>query len=246
MAAKKEKTAIQGASAKPKQPRWGMVIDLDKCVGCQACSIACKEENNVPHGSPREQALRRSPTWHRVIASTAGEYPTARVDFVPMPCMHCDEAPCVTVCPAKATYGRPDGIVVQDFRKCIGCRYCIVACPYGVRNFNFKDQRVEEYHRVELPPDRVSTGMWPFPQRVRGVVEKCIFCFHRIDLAMREGKTVGTDVVPACVEECPTRSRAFGDLDDPESEVSRLLAYRGHIRLREELSTHPKVIYLQG
>ena len=226
--------------------RWGMVIDLDKCVGCQACSIACKAENNVPHGSPDEQKLRREPYWHRVITVSEGEYPTARTEFIPMPCMHCDQAPCVTVCPAKATYRREDGIVVQDFRRCIGCRYCIVACPYGVRSFNFKDQIEEEYNRPDLPPDREVKGMWPFPHRIQGVVEKCTFCFHRIDEAIREGKKVGEDVVPACVEACPTKARAFGDLDDPNSEVSQLLASRTSFRLREEMHTQPKVHYLPG
>ena len=226
--------------------RWGMVIDLDKCVGCQACSIACKAENNVPHGSPDEQKFRREPYWHRVITVSEGEYPTARTEFIPMPCMHCDQAPCVTVCPAKATYRREDGIVVQDFRRCIGCRYCIVACPYGVRSFNFKDQIEEEYNRPDLPPDREVKGMWPFPHRIQGVVEKCTFCFHRIDEAIREGKKVGEDVVPACVEACPTKARAFGDLDDPNSEVSQLLASRTSFRLREEMHTQPKVHYLPG
>jgi Fe-S-cluster-containing dehydrogenase component len=227
-------------------PRWGMVIDLDKCVACQACSIACKEENDVPHGSLSDQGKHREIYWHRVISASKGEYPTSRDEFIPMPCMHCDDAPCVVVCPAKATYHREDGIVVQDFRRCIGCRYCIVACPYGVRNFNFKNQAVEEYHRPDQPPNRAVWGMWQFPERVRGVVEKCIFCYHRIDLAIKEGKIVGKDVVPACVEECPTRARTFGDLDDPKSEVSRLLAGRPNFRLREELDTHPKVYYLQG
>ncbi len=226
--------------------RWGMVIDLDKCVGCQACTTACKEENNVPHGSPQEQGQRREIYWNRVIAVSEGEYPTGRVELISMPCMHCDDAPCVTVCPAKATYHRDDGIVMQDFRRCIGCRYCIVACPYGVRSFNFKDQIEEEYHRPDLPPDRVDRGPWPFPQRIRGVVEKCTFCFHRIDQGLKEGKKIGVDVVPACVEGCPTKARTFGDLDDPDSEVSRLLASRGNFRLREELSTHPKVYYLHG
>jgi len=224
-----------------------MVIDLDKCVGCQACTIACKEENNIPHGSPGEQKRRRESHWNRVLAiSQEGEYPAARVEIVSMPCMHCDEPPCVTVCPAKATYRREDGIVMQDFQRCIGCRYCIVACPYGVRNFNFKDQEEKEYHHPDLPPERDDRGPWPFPQRVRGVVEKCTFNFHRIDKALREGKKVGVDVVPACVEACPTKARAFGDLDDPDSGVSRLLAARGHFRLREELHTHPKVFYLMG
>jgi molybdopterin-containing oxidoreductase family iron-sulfur binding subunit len=225
-------------------PRWGMVIDLDKCVGCQACTIACKEENNIPHGSPQEQRQRREIYWNKVIAVSEGEYPTARVEFISMPCMHCDDAPCVIVCPAKATYRRDDGIVMQNFRRCIGCKYCMIACPYGVRNFNYKEPVEEEYQRPDLPPDRDSRGPWPFPHRVHGVVEKCTFCFHRIDQGLREGKIIGTDVVPACVEACPTKARTFGDLDDPDSEVSRLLASRGGFRLREEFSTHPKVFYL--
>ncbi len=223
-----------------------MVIDLDKCVGCQACTIACKEENNVPHGSPQEQSRRREIYWNKVIAVSEGKYPTVRIEFIPMPCMHCDDAPCIIVCPAKATYRRNDGIVIQDFRRCIGCRYCIVVCPYGVRSFNFKDQQEKEYHRPDLPPNRADRGHWPFPQRVRGVVEKCTFCFHRIDQGIRDGKKIGVDVVPACVEACPAKARVFGDLDDPDSEVSHLLASRGSFRLREELSTHPKVYYLHS
>jgi len=224
--------------------RWGMVIDFDKCVGCQACTIACKEENSIPHGSPREQEGRREVYWNRVLAVSEGKYPSVRVEFISIPCMHCDDAPCVIVCPAKATYRREDGIIVQDFRRCIGCKYCMVACPYGVRNFNYKEQEEKEYHRPDLPPDRADRGPWPFPHRIHGVVEKCTFCFHRIDQGIREGKKIGVDVVPACVEACPTKARAFGDLDDPDSEVSRLLAARGGFRLREELGTHPKVFYL--
>jgi Fe-S-cluster-containing dehydrogenase component len=241
-------------------PRWGMVIDLDKCVGCQACTIACKEENNVPHGSPQDEKLRREAFWHKVIAASNGEYPSGRVEFIPMPCMHCDNPPCVTVCPAQATYRREDGIVMQNFRRCIGCKYCIAACPYGVRNFNYKESPEEEYYRPDLPPDRAERGPWPFPRRTHGVVEKCTFCFHRIDEAIREGKKVGgglsqspvpglagsEPVVPACVEACPTRARVFGDLDDPDSQVSQLLASRGGFRLREEMGTRPKVFYLHG
>ena len=224
--------------------RWGMVIDLDKCVGCQSCSVACKVENNVPHGSPQEHTKRTALFWHKVITISHGKYPAVSIDFIPMPCMHCDNAPCTTVCPAKATYRRDDGIVVQDFRRCIGCKYCIVACPYGVRNFNYQEQEEKEYHRPDLPPDRAARGPWPFPRRVHGVVEKCTFCFHRIDLGVKEHKKIGVDVVPACVEACPTRARAFGDLDDPGSEVSRLLASREWFRLREVMGTEPKVFYL--
>jgi molybdopterin-containing oxidoreductase family iron-sulfur binding subunit len=225
-------------------PRWGMVIDLDKCVGCQACSVACKEENNVPHGSPEEQQWMREIYWHKVIAATNGRYPRVSTQVIPMPCMHCDHAPCVTVCPARATYRREDGIVIQNFRRCLGCKYCMVACPYGARSFNYKEQEEEEYFHLDSPPDRSVWGQWPYPTRTHGVVEKCTFCFHRIDKGLKEGKKIGKDVVPACVEACPANARAFGDLDDTGSEVSRLLSTRRPIRLREELDTKCKVYYL--
>jgi len=225
-------------------PRWGMVIDLDKCTGCQACTVACKEENNVAYGSPSENVRRIVPYWNKVIAASVGTFPSVNIEMIPMPCMHCDNPPCVQVCPAKATYLREDGIVIQNFRRCIGCKYCIAACPYGVRNFNYKEQEVQEYHRPDLAPDRSVVGPWPFPQRTHGVVEKCTFCFHRIDQGIKEGKKIGVDVVPACVEACPTEARIFGDLDDPKSNVSRLLGARGSFVLREEMGTHPKVHYL--
>jgi len=234
---------------------WGMVIDLDKCVGCQACSLACKAENNVPHGSPYEQKRRQDIYWHKVIAATEGEYPAVNTQIIPMPCMHCEHPPCVNVCPAKATVKRGDGIVMQNFRRCIGCRYCMVACPYGARNFNFKTQESEEYQRPDLPPDLdlgygSHIGPWPYPHRTRGVVEKCTYCFHRIDQAKENGWEIGSKidgedgVLPACVEACPTEARYFGDLDNPDSMVSKLLASRTYIKLREEMATSPKTIYL--
>ncbi|MFH0942489.1 MAG: 4Fe-4S dicluster domain-containing protein [Chloroflexota bacterium] len=224
--------------------RWGMVIDLGKCTGCQSCSVACKSENNVPYGSPEEHRRRLTPFWHKVIAVSRGEYPTLSIDLIPMPCMHCDDAPCVTVCPARATYHRDDGIVIQNFRRCIGCKYCIVACPYGVRSFNYKEPEAKEYDRPDLPPDRADRGIWPYPHRVHGVVEKCTFCFHRIDQAIREGKKVGEEVVPACAEACPARAIAFGDLGDPDSQVSHLIAAGQWFRLNEGMGTSPKVYYL--
>jgi Fe-S-cluster-containing dehydrogenase component len=224
--------------------KWGMVIDLEKCVGCQACTIACWSENNVPHGSPEEQATDREYYWNKVVTVTEGEYPNVRLEFISMPCMHCDDAPCVSVCPAAATYRREDGIIVQNFRKCIGCKYCMIACPYEARNYNYKEAEEQEYDRPDTPPDYESRGPWPFPHRIHGVVEKCTFCVHRIDEGLRDGKKIGVDVVPACVEACPTRARVFGDLDDANSEVSRLLAANTVIRLREDLGTEPKVYYL--
>jgi molybdopterin-containing oxidoreductase family iron-sulfur binding subunit len=161
----------------------------------------------------------------------------------------------VNVCPAKATYKREDGIVMQNFRRCLGCRYCIVACPYGARNFNFRDQENEDYQRPDLPEDlgisySTHIGPWPYPHRTRGVVEKCTYCFHRIDQALENGQQVGTNldgedgVVPACVEACPAEARYFGDMDDPNSAVSKLLASRTYMKLREEMSTEPQTTYL--
>ena len=120
----------------------------------------------------------------------------------------------------------------------------MAACPYGARSFNSREQEEKEYHRQDLPPDRSVWGQWPYPTRTHGVVEKCTFCFHRIDQGLKEGKKIGKDVVPACVEACPANARAFGDLDDTTSEVARLLSARRPIRLREELSTQCKVYYL--
>src|SRR5574341_1669163 len=117
--------------------RWGMVIDLDKCTACQACTVACKEENNVPTPGPAASARGREIFWMQVLRSVQGEYPKVRASFIPRPCMHCDEPPCVQVCPVDATYKRADGIVAQDYDRCICCRYCMVACPYGVRYFNW-------------------------------------------------------------------------------------------------------------
>jgi Fe-S-cluster-containing dehydrogenase component len=221
---------------------WAMVIDLDKCVGCQACSLACKAENNVPHGTPYEQKRHHDMYWHKVIAVSEGEYPSVNTQIIPMPCMHCDHPPCVNVCPSKATYKRDDGIVMQNYRRCLGC-------------FNFKDQQDEEYQRPDLPPDldlsyEGHIGPWPYPHRTRGVVEKCTYCFHRIDQAHANHEEVGSNldgengVLPACVEACPTEARYFGDLDNPESAVSKLMASRSIIKLREDMLTSPKTTYL--
>ena len=213
---------------------WGMVIDLDKCVGCQTCSVACKAENDVPHGSAEENRRRVTPFWHKVISGTNGRYPTPGVALLPMPCMHCDDAPCATVCPTRATYRRGDGIVMQDYRRCIGCKYCMIACPYGVRSYNYKKPKEREYFRPDPPPDGAAVGPWPFPHRVEGVVEKCTFCFHRIDRASLEKRTADQEVLPACAEACPAGAIAFGDLDDASSQVSRLIASRQWFRLRED------------
>ena len=233
--------------------RWAMVIDIKKCKeNCTDCVDICHKIHNVPNfENPKDEVKW---LWKE---SYKHAFPGQEYDYIKeyedtalagkkylVLCNHCDNPPCVQVCPAKSTYRREDGIIMQNFRRCIGCKYCIAACPYGVRNYNYKDQEEKEYHRVDTPLDRTLIGPWPFPHRTHGVVEKCTFCYHRIEQGLKDGKVIGVDVVPACVEACPTKSRTFGDLDDPHSGVSQQLESRNSFRLRESMGTEPKVYYL--
>jgi Fe-S-cluster-containing dehydrogenase component len=154
--------------------RWGMVIDLDKCTACQACVVACKAENNVPIGDEEEQRGGRQIAWMDIVVKRLEDGEA----FLPRPCMHCDQPPCVAVCPVGATYRREDGIVDQDYNRCIGCRLCMVACPYGVRYFNWHAPEWPETYRNYLNPT--------VPVRPAGVVEKCTFCVHRIERLKRD------------------------------------------------------------
>lgn len=217
-------TASETAGTSPH--KWAMVIDQSKCVGCEYCTQACRAHNDVP------------PTiaWNRVIP--VGKVGSKDV-FLPRPCQHCEHPPCVEVCMVGASYRRADGIVMMDYDKCIGCRYCEVACPYGARAFNWE--------AFTGPNPAVPT--WGTPEverRPRGVPEKCSFCYQRVDRGLALGLKVGVDseATPACVVACPTGARKFGDLNDPESEVSQLLAKHPSYRLREDLGTGPRVYYL--
>ena len=197
-----------------------MVIDLNKCApDCTACLDACREENNVAHhGDPRWDVH-----WIRKVTLRAGHDEAAAEKPVILLCNHCDKPPCAQVCPVQATYKRDDGIVIVDHHRCIGCRYCVIACPYNARYFNFKE-----------------SDEWPnkdYPRRSHGVAEACTLCAHRLE----------TDRTPACVEACARAgggALAVGDLNDPDSNVSRLIAANSVKRIREDLGTEPKVHYI--
>lgn len=224
-------------------PRWGMVIDLDKCTACQACVVACQEENNVPFIEEGEFRKSRAISWMKILTETEGTYPEVKTRYLPRPCMQCDNPPCTRVCPVHATYLNPEGIVAQVYYRCIGCRFCVAACPYTVKYFNWYDYhaRMPEFAKRSDNPD-VST-------RTKGVVEKCTFCHHRLikakDRAAAEKRELREgDYTPACAESCPANAIFFGDLDNPRSQVSRLAHSTRAFRLMEDLGTRPKVIYL--
>jgi molybdopterin-containing oxidoreductase family iron-sulfur binding subunit len=231
-----------------------MVIDLDKCVACQGCSIACRFENNTPVVSPEESALGRSILWNEVFplrAEEEGAIASGQAKFLTRPCMHCDNPPCVKVCPVQATYKDEEGIVRQNYDRCIGCRFCTVACPYGVRYFNWYAPEWSPELARHLTPDKVTgPGSSEGPAiRPKGVVEKCTYCIHRLEKARARAEAEERDFrpdeyVPACVQTCTGKARYFGDMDDPNSTVSQLAQSRRAFRLLEEAGTHPKTIYL--
>jgi len=221
--------------------RWGMVIDLDKCTGCGACVAACKVENNVAYVTPEEAKRGRALSWMNIITEAEGEFPNIRVRHIPLPCMHCDKPPCTKVCPVRATYRADNGIIAQIYPRCIGCRYCMAACPYTVKYFNWYAPRWNKDIKKTINPD-VS-------MRPKGVVEKCTFCHHRLIKAKEKARFEGREMredeyIPACAETCPAKAIYFGDLDDPNSTVSRLARSPRSFRLLEDLGTEPKVYYL--
>jgi Fe-S-cluster-containing dehydrogenase component len=239
-------------------PRWAMVIDLDKCVACQGCSIACRQENNTPVVAPDQAAIGRALRWNDVFPlplnkpEEFGEYPNVKVHYLTRPCMHCDNPPCIKVCPVQATYRDEEGLVRQNYNRCIGCRFCTVACPYGVRYFNWEAPSWSPELARHINPDYVSeNGSLEGPAiRFKGIVEKCTFCIHRLHKAREQAEAEGRefrteDYIPACVQTCTGKARFFGDMDDPDSTVNRLAKSTRAFRLLEEVGTYPKVIYLR-
>lgn len=207
--------------------RYGMVIDTKKCIGCHVCAMACKTENNLPNDV----------WWNRIFTDNGGEmgfdmvggsYPdNLQFGYIPVACQHCENPACVKVCPVGATYKDPEtGVVRQDYDKCIGCRMCLAACPYtGVRSFNWE----EPAYYADF-----ALGDADAAKHEKHTVEKCIFCTQRVARGEQ----------PACVADCIGRARHFGDLDDPDSEVSKLLASREYTQLHTEFGTKPSVYYL--
>ena len=216
--------------------KFGMVIDVGACIGCRRCQYGCKKENNTPDSiSPpwieifrldEQDGVLATPTLEELKSGIGSKYEDSPEEgkwYLAVQCNHCENPPCVKVCPTGATYKDEDGLVLMDYDKCIGCRFCVVACPYSARRFNWV--------RPDLPYTDINRTV---PVRTVGVAEKCTLCVHRT----REGK------LPRCVLVCPVRARHFGDLADPESEVSKLLQENLSFRLLEELGTEPKLHYI--
>ena len=212
---------------------WVMVIDLQKCIGCYSCQVTCKQEHFLPPGI----------FWSRVLIGETGKYPTVTKQIYPVLCNHCKEAACVKVCPTGATSRREDGIVVIDYDKCVGCRYCVVACPYQERTF-YADGK-KEYFPGQGFTELELIGRELYPLQP-GTVVKCNFCAERIDKGIQRGLKPGVDheATPACVIGCPVKARYFGDLDDPSSEVSVLIKQRKAVPLHPEYGTEPNVYYI--
>lgn len=216
--------------------RWGMVIDLRKCVRCYACIAACRIEHYLPIGI----------IWPRLVAVEMDDEDKPMVTTIPVRCNQCHEAPCVEVCPTGATYKREDGIIAIDQNKCVGCRYCVIACPYQNRMFLSKDKDRGFFPGRGLT-EFEKVGKTRYPHEL-GTTEKCNFCMERIDAGLAKGLTPGVDrdATPACVNTCPARALTFGDLDDASSEASRLIKGHPGFQLHPEYNTQPSIYYIDG
>ena len=225
-----------------RRRKWAMVVDLDRCIGCQACVVACQAENNIALNAEDIVRQGRAIQWIRIERYWEGEYPDLKVRFLPVLCQHCGNAPCEAVCPVFAIHHSEEGLNVQVYNRCVGTRFCANACPYNVRYFNFWEREWPDAMKNQLNPDVTI--------RTKGLIEKCTFCIHRLRRAERRGEREGRElkdgeVLPACVQTCPTDTLIFGDINDPESQVAKLAQDPRRYRLLEELGTEPAVFYLK-
>lgn len=214
--------------------RWGMAVNLTKCAGCQTCTMACKLDNKTPAGV----------MWRNVRDVEFGKYPNVKRFFLPVQCMQCLHPSCLEVCPTTATKRRPDGIVFIDYEKCIGCGYCVLACPYEAR---WLIREIESYYD-EVDTDTSGTAASFRENHYKdlvGICTKCDFCMDRIDAGLKAGKIVGKDpeATPVCANSCLANAITFGDLEDPSSELSRVIKDRHAFRLHPELGNDPSVYY---
>jgi molybdopterin-containing oxidoreductase family iron-sulfur binding subunit len=236
--------AKDSASENIPDHAWGMVIDLDLCIGCNACISACNVENNVLVVGKDQVARGREMLWLRVDRYYTGDVDDPKSSFQPVPCMHCEKAPCEMGCPVHATVHSPEGLNQQIYNRCIGTRTCSSYCPYKVRRFNWYDYRkLGEPERAANNPDVTV--------RSRGVMEKCTYCTQRIEAAHvtadKENRALRRDeVVTACQQACPTKAIVFGDLKDTDSAVAKRRRSGRHYVLLEELGTRPRTTYLAG
>jgi molybdopterin-containing oxidoreductase family iron-sulfur binding subunit len=224
------------------RPRWGMAIDMERCVGCSACTTACYAENNIGIVGPKLVAQGRILHWMRIERYFEGEGDNVSTRFLPMLCQHCGNAPCEPVCPVYAAYHTPDGLNAQVYNRCVGTRYCANNCPYKVRAFNYFSYEFTEPLNWQLNPDVTV--------REKGVMEKCTFCVQRIrgaeDDARLEGRgVVDGEIVPACAQTCPGEAIVFGNLKDPNSRVARVAASGRGYRVLGELNTQSAITYLK-
>ena len=222
--------------------KWTMIVDLDKCTGCQACVVACHAENNVPSPSEDEIVAGRGNHWIRIERYWEGEYPNVKARFLPVFCQQCGNAPCEPVCPVYAAYHTPDGLNGQAYTRCVGTRYCANNCPWKVRVFNWFTYDFPAPLHLQLNPDVTV--------REKGVMEKCTFCVQRIREGQRrahqEGRPVRDgEIVPACAQTCPTEAIVFGNIADPASAVARAARSPRAYRTFETLNTQPAVVYLR-